>query len=230
MQFLEYSVIGLRAARHELASQTHAARVTLFPMVHVAEAAFYDRIMPDVLAHDVVLFEGVKSRRANVLTRVYRWLPFGRLGLVRQPTFGLSDGPARLVHADLSTDEFEALWRDLPLWQRVAAAVLTTVFGVWRRFTATRSGIARHMNQDDLPNRETVMAPGTPFEGWENAIRHARDARLRACLRAELSDLTAPKHVAVIYGAGHMPAVMNELTAIGGFRPVSSEWLEAIPL
>jgi hypothetical protein len=89
MQFIEPSVMGVRSARLSFASPRSSARVTLFPMAHVGEPAFYQATYADALAHDVVLFEGVRSPITTRITRSYRWLVGSRAmaGLVVQPTF-----------------------------------------------------------------------------------------------------------------------------------------------
>lgn len=46
MQFLEHSVIGLRAACYTLRSRMFGTEITLFPMVHLGENGFFSRFMP----------------------------------------------------------------------------------------------------------------------------------------------------------------------------------------
>ena len=62
MQFIESSVIGLRVARHKLGSRSFKPTVTLFPMIHVGEAAFFERVYNDAARHDIILLEGVRSK------------------------------------------------------------------------------------------------------------------------------------------------------------------------
>ena len=44
MQFIESSVIGLRAACHVLRSPEHGAEICLFPMIHIGTANFYAEV------------------------------------------------------------------------------------------------------------------------------------------------------------------------------------------
>lgn len=234
MQFLESSIVGLRAARHRLAAPDHPAEVTLFPMVHVGASAFYDRVATGALAHDVVLVEGVRARSVWVLTRAYRWAPLGRLGLVAQPRLTADGGGAEVILADVTPAEFERLWQGLPRWLRLATGIAAPAYGLWLRLTATRATLARKQCTTDLPDRDTALAHGTPAGGVLSVILHARDENLARVLSAELDKANVapdtPRRIAVVYGAAHMPAVLAELRRHGGFRPVESEWLEAIPL
>lgn len=231
MQFLESSVIGLRAARHRLAAADHPAEVTLLPVIHVGEAAFFDRIAAEALSHDVVLVEGVQSRSAWFLTRAYRWLPLRRLGLVTQGTIGPGDSGAEVILADVGPAEFDRLWRELPGWLRLGVALGAPAYGLWLRLTATREGVVREQSASDLHDRDIALSHDTPAGGVLDVILHARDTHLRAVLSRQLDGArTGRRRIAVVYGAAHMPAVLAELRAHGGFRPVDSEWLDVIRL
>lgn len=231
MQFLESSILGLRAARHRLAAPDHAAEVTLFPMIHIGEAAFFDRVASDALAHDVVLVEGVRARSVWLLTRAYRWAPLKRLGLVAQPAIRPDAGGAEVILADISPAAFDKLWRAQPAWHRTGFALAAPAYGLWLRLTASRATLARRQCTTDLPDRDTTLAHDTPAGGLLSVILHARDANLTRVLGAELDKArNTPRRIAVVYGAAHMPAILAELRAHGGFRPVESDWLEAIPL
>ncbi len=231
MQFLESSVLGLRSARHRLAAPDHPAEVTLFPMIHIGEAGFFDRVASEALAHDVVLVEGVRARSVWLLTRAYRWAPLKRLGLVAQTAIGPDPGGAEVILADVSPAEFERLWRALPPWQRLAIALGAPAYGLWLRLTASRATLARRQCTTDLHDRDVILAHDTPAGGPLSVILHARDANLARMLRGELEKACkTPRRIAVVYGAAHMPAVMAELRAHGAFRPVESAWLDAITL
>lgn len=228
MQFLESSVIGLRSARHVLTSPIHAARITLYPMVHIGEAAFYRQVHAEAAAHDVALLEGVRSPVARHLTRSYRWTNTAALGLVLQPAPSFGPGDCRAVHADLSAAEFDALWRDIPAPLRFAVLAASSGIGIARRITATRDSLARGLCRTDLSSRDDIHAR----TGWSAAfvtlLLTARDARLCARLDALLADPSGPARIAVIYGAAHMPAVTRHLSERAGFAPIQSDWLTVI--
>ena len=139
MQFVEVSMLGVRSARLTFAGRTSSARVTLFPMVHVGEPAFYEATYADALRHEVVLIEGVRSPITTRVTRSYRWLVGSQAmaGLVVQPRFPTEGGRARIVHADLTAEEFAREWATVPLWLRATIYVLAPLIGLQRRWFST---------------------------------------------------------------------------------------------
>lgn len=231
MQILESSMLGLRTARLVLGSSGSNVTVTLFPMVHVGDEAFYRAAYADALAHDVLLFEGVQSPVARRLTRVYRWIDVGRLGLTVQPREALlGRGVARLVHADLSADEFHAEWRRVPLGLRIYLSLAAPVVGLWLRFFATRESIAKRQVQEDLRSEEEILDWTPRWAAFEQSLIHARDARLVECLAREIERAgDAPLRIAIVFGAGHARAVLAYLSR-RGFICIDSAWREIIAL
>lgn len=225
MQFIESSILGVRAARLSFTSPRTETRVTLFPMAHVGEPDFYKATYEDALDHDVVLLEGVHSPVAARITRSYRWLVGSRAmaGLVVQPRMPAEGGKARLVHADLAGEEFEAEWKAVPLWQRLAIYALAPLVGLRRRWFSTRSKLAKDMACDYEPSLAEFLAMTPETGALTQAVLHARDQRLLERLGAELESLP-PKAIAVVYGAAHMRAVVGELTTKRAFMVSDAQW------
>ena len=192
-------------------------------MVHVGEAAFFTKVHDEALRHDVVLVEGVRSPVVRRLTRSYRWIQFDRLGLVLQtrlPSPG-STG-ARIVHADLSPDEFHAEWSKVPFYYRAAGYVLTPLIGLRRRWFASRESLADRLSMEDNLSSEEILSWDPNWGILMHSILGARDLRLVECLRREIDQLEKGS-IAIVYGAGHMRAVLAELKRLG-FRPAGSSW------
>jgi hypothetical protein len=231
MQLVETSLFGLRAARHRLTSPAHRVSVTLYPMVHVGEAAFFDHIYQEAFRHDVVLVEGVRSPVSKCLTRVYRWLNFDRLGLVIQPRTPLSHAvSARIVHADLSGEEFETEWRKVPMLHRLAVLALSPLIGLKLRLFGSRDSIAYRMTLEDRRSSEEVLSWDPVWAALDHSLLGARDARLVERLREQLDQPAAQERsVAIVFGAAHMRAVLGELAG-RGFRSVESKWLTVFSL
>lgn len=218
-------MFGLRAARHQFTHPTGQS-VTLFPMVHVGERAFYSRVYEDACGHDVVLVEGVDSPVVKRLTRVYRWLDHSRLGLVVQPRHPeAGQTSARMVHADLSAEEFHRHWRQIPLWLRMLLSAAVPVMALRMRRSATRDSIAARLALEDRRSPEEILRWSPARAAFDRCILHARDERLLACLDAQLDGTAAAgARVAVVYGAAHMRAVLEALKR-RGFRCVESSWM-----
>jgi hypothetical protein len=225
MQILETSSLGLRSARLVFRKIDSAVSVTLFPMVHVGEKRFYREAFDEAFSHDVVLVEGVRSAVTRNLTRSYRWIDLERLELVLQPkTPPQAAIAARIITADLTTAEFERQWRMVPMRYRALFLVLAPLYGIYLRLIGSRETIAKRQALEDLASAEESLNWDPAFEGVENAILHARDARLIECLRAELDDKSdARKRIAIVYGARHMRAVLRELTG-QGFVCAEARW------
>ena len=220
-------MLGVRSARLTFVSPTSPICVTLFPMVHVGEAAFYCETYADAQAHDVVLLEGVRSPVGTRITRSYRWLVGSRdmAGLIVQPRFPTSKPRPRIVHADLSQEEFEAEWRKVPLWLRLTVYALSPVIGLRRRWRYSRERLAKDMSCEDQPSLAELLAMTPETGALTQAILHARDERLieRLCSEIETGG-TEAKKVAVVYGATHMRAMVRELTHHRDFVVRAAEW------
>ena len=212
MQILEASFLGLRSARLLFRDPEAGHEVTIFPMVHVGEEAFYARVQSEAFAHKTVLYEGVRSPRPRILTASYRWLDHERLGLVVQPQLDEQDTETRLVHADISGEEMSRLWKAMPLWLRIVIGLGAPLYGLYMRFAATRESIAKGMSKDMLKTSIHILEEGDEFQPMRDMIMTARDAKLAGALFGEIEGSQGPAKIAVVYGAGHVPALIRELT------------------
>lgn len=223
MQILESSMLGLRTARMVFRSRESPVSVTLYPMVHVGDERFYKETYDEAFSHDAVLVEGVRSPVGRNLTRSYRWIDLKKLGLVRQPKAPPQDSvPARIVKADLTTEEFHREWRKVSLLLRAAFLFAAPIYGIHRRLFSSRQNLARNMCLEDRKSAEEILNWSPKFEPVNHSILHARDQRLIECMAAEL-DSTSNKRVAIVYGARHMRAIVRELTR-QGFHCSDASW------
>lgn len=222
MQFLEWSVAGLRSARWVYRDVERDLSVTLYPMVHLGEAAFYEAVYADAATHDAVVLEGIGGGVARRLTRSYRWIAPGRLGLVVQPRFDREHG--RLIRGDLDPEAFEAIWRAAPRSERWSFEIAATGFGLWQRLKATRASLGRGLCTTDLRDRDTILSWSERNAPMLEALLSERDAALGNAMRGLFQESEGSGTIAVVFGAGHMGALSHLL--IGeGFRPVESTWL-----
>lgn len=204
-------------------SRVSLVSVTLYPMAHVGDDRFYKEVYDEAFAHDVVLVEGVRSPVGRNLTRSYRWIDFEKLGLVLQPdTPSPGTVPARIVKADLTTEEFHREWRKVPLLLRAAFLFAAPAYGIYRRLFASRQSLVRNMSLEDRKSADEILSWSPRFEPVNRSIIHARDERLIECVAAELGG-DAGKRVAVVYGARHIRAVLRELTR-RGFHCSDASW------
>jgi hypothetical protein len=231
MQIIESSALGVRSARIQFRHPTGRQSVTLFPMIHIGEPEFYRTAFDDAFAHDVVLVEGIKSPISMRITRSYRWLLASkRIDLSLQPRSPEAGTcHAKIVHADLSPAEFAAEWQKVTLWLRLAVYLISPLIGLHRRWFATRESIAKGMSMDDQPSQKELVEWSPEGGAITEAILNSRDERLLDRLREQLSGEPTAR-IAVVYGAGHMRAVVRELTARQGYMTGQSDWLTVFHL
>jgi hypothetical protein len=228
MQILESSPLGLRAARLTFASKVSGKTVTLFPMVHIGIPAFYREVYEDALAHDAVLIEGLRSPVTKRITRSYRWIVGAkRLGLIVQPKLAETSAvPPRVIHADLSHEEFIREWRRAPFHLRIFWYLAAPAYGLCQRWFGTLEGLARGHTMDDVLGRGEALSWTPTVGAIHGSILGARDARLVQRLSEALSaPLDQVRSVAVVYGGAHMRAVIAELTRRRDYIAGDTRWL-----
>jgi hypothetical protein len=228
MRIIESSAWALRTARFSLRNPKSGIRITLFPMVHVGEAAFFETVFADAFSHDVVLVEGVRSPIVRRITRSYRWVKGSKtMNLVIQPPHPPQDiCLARVVHADLSNEAFAQVWLKIPLWVRALTYVASAMIGLGRRWFGSRATLAKGLSMDDLADRTEILSFSPETAALNDAVLHARDACLIERLGEQLDDpATGMQRLAIVYGAHHMRAVLRELTSRRGYRVERGDWL-----
>lgn len=226
MQFIENSVLAVRAAHYVLARDSESPRFELFPMIHVGSADYYAQVRGRLDSCDTILFEGVGTLRARIMTLSYSLLTRRRrLGLVTQRSaLPLTDLRAKLVHADVTAEEFYEKWGRVPWHWRVAVAICAPSLGVYRYFTATRRSIGKRLTVDDLPSREAALS-GESLQQLDDVIMGSRDKKLVAKLEDILAQSRSDHTIGIVYGAAHMRAVTAALMGKLRYRVVQSEWL-----
>lgn len=231
MQILESSVFGLRSARLGFQSANANASVTLFPMVHVGDNSFFDRVYRDAFDHDVILVEGVKSPISRYMTRSYRWAASGKLGLSVQPPYPKDElATEKTKLADISSEQFFVEWKKIPWWQRTLLRIMAPVLGLHHRLFYSRESLAENMAMEDMQSSDDFISYNPDFEALNNCILYARDEILTSKLREEIKKAALmPIRISVVYGAAHMRAVITELQNLR-FSCQSSDWITIFPL
>jgi hypothetical protein len=204
----------------------------MYPMMHMAEPRFYAAVTARLRNADVVVAEGVgssgPSRRSTLVSALmlsYRVLRFNRRMTLVDQDINYAALTAEVVHPDVSVAEFQAGWRRVPLKQRLGVWCLLPAIIVVRLFGGARLAWSRWLEQNDLPSpEEEAMAEAMPE--LDAAFGGRRDDRLLDTL-SQLHERrgTEPIEVAVVYGAGHVRAIVAGLTQRHGYRVRSADWL-----
>ncbi len=229
MQLTEVSMTGVRSAVITVQRLNTPLRFMLVPMVHLGTPDFYRDVTSRLADCQVIVAEGVSGDSAltRALTLAYR-MPArsNRLGLVVQDIdlSALARAGAHVVRPDLTAEQARRGWRTVPLVHRLAVLALVPVFATAFRLFGSRRVMSRFLATDDLPTPEEHQIRQA-FPALTNLIGDDRD---RMLVRTLVSILSAradePIVVAVVWGAGHMAAVIRELARYE-YRPRRAEWL-----
>ena len=221
---------GIRSAIITLKAPDTAMRIILFPMLHLGSATYYGSVTTRLTDCDLIVAEGIAGRSATgrALTLAYR-LPARRrrLALTVQSIDYAGLG-IPVVRPDMTARQFRERWRSVPLLQRLAIWCLVPPFALAFALLGTRRTLSRHLGAEDLPDPVEAQARQLMPQLHDVILDH-RDRLLTDCL----ASIYAARHtedidVAVVYGAGHMPAVTRELFRRYGYRPRTADWLTVL--
>jgi hypothetical protein len=231
MQLIEVSVIGVRSAVVTLRRSDSPMRFVLYPMMHLGTETFYRQVSRRLSGCQLIVAEGVSGRSilTSALTMAYR-LPGRRrrLGLVKQQ-IDLAGLGVPVIRPDLTAAEFKHGWRALPVLQRTMIICIAPVMAVGFFLFGTRRMLSRYANVDDLPDQMQSQVRDQAGE-FEELIVDSRDRLLLSALDAIHDERCSESiAIAVVYGAGHMPAVVHHLLGRHGYRAREAEWLTVFP-
>ena len=202
-------------------------RFVLFPMIHLGAPEFYAEVARRLRHCDLILTEGVGGRRTSVVTLSYRLAgKIRRFGLVEQRhALRLRGLGVPLENVDATAAQFGRSWRNAPQYIRLFMLVGAPLFGLWLVVSGSRSFIARNMEVNDLPDPDDAFMPDAAA-AIDAAVVHDRDRLLCSAIAREAAlDPDRTKTIAVLWGAGHIPAVAHFLLGPLGYRVASAEWV-----
>lgn len=230
MQFLESSVIGLRSAVTELGSQKVSPQFLIIPMIHIGDPSFYEDVSRRLDECQTIIFEGVPGFRARLIKQAYRITVKRRsLGLVLQSdTIRMSRFKARKIHGDITSEGFAANLRSLPWLQQIGLLILAPIYGCWTYLVASRDSLARGNSKDSLSN--TYAHPESDsVANIRDVILTKRDEVIVSCIDNYIRNCEDKNETAaILFGAGHMPAIVSHLRDKHGYSPKKSEWVSVI--
>jgi hypothetical protein len=227
VQLIEVSITGVRSAVITLRCRDAPLAFVLFPMLHLGTEAFYRTVTDRLSSCDVVVAEGISGQSVVVaaLTLAYR-LPGRRrrLGLVRQH-IDLAGLGVPVIRPDMTAAEFGEGWRAVPVLQRTLVICVAPLLAAVFWLIGTRRMLSRYAAVDDLPAPDESQLRDHASELMELIVDRRDSLLLSALDDLHGQQMTEPMTVAVVYGAGHMPAVAHHLAAAYGYRPRVAEWL-----
>ncbi|MFD7296704.1 hypothetical protein ACFV9W_25725 [Streptomyces sp. NPDC059897] len=235
MQIIEVTGFAVRSAVITMRSSGTPLEFVLFPMLHVAAPTFYAQVRLRLRTCDLVVMEGIRGRSAaaSTLTLAYRFAPRrSRNGLQEQSDELLLPDGIPVVHADVSAAEAIADLKALSRWTYPLMLLAAPVMGLVFALRGPRAFLDEDLAVDDLPT--TLRAELLADDPVAHAMTDRRDRRLLDALdeihakhnaKHNAEHRTEPLRVAVVYGAGHIPAIVTGLRERHGYRPRDAEWL-----
>src|SRR5215510_553862 len=144
MQFIEKNSFNVRSAVYHLKKDGAELEFILFPMIHVGSKEFYDEVSRRLAACDLILAEGVNSRKAHLITLSYRVVKkIRRMDLVTQQdgmnVSGLRD---KIINADMDARAFDERWSELSLWLKAQLFLFLPIYIVNLFLFGTRETLA----------------------------------------------------------------------------------------
>lgn len=232
MQFIEKNSFHVRSAVYLLKKDGSALEFLLFPMVHVGSPEFYDEISRRLASCDLILAEGVKSRRVNLLTLSYRIVRhIRRMELVtQQDGMRIESFRAKILNTDIDGAAFDERWSSLPIFLRAQLLVLLPVYVVYLFLFGTRETLAENIALDDLPSSEESLLADEDFELLDSLIIDERDRILIEHVARLEDQQNEARQIGIVYGAGHMRSTIRFLMQKLNYRIAKAEWVKVFDL
>ena len=229
MEIISSTVIGVQSAVRRLELDDQSPTYLILPMIHIAEQGFYDEVTKRLQCCDIILVEGVKSTKVGLLSASYRYAAVNpKLNMVLQSTMNLDELKGKIIHADVSSKDFDNKWSKLPLVQRLALPILAPLFGLYLRFFGTREHFAKHSTFNMKMSQNEILDDGETLPEFKEMVVDWRDEHLLEIVKQTKtcgSDIQPV--IGIVYGAHHMRAVLYFLVRQMGYRITQSEWLTA---
>jgi hypothetical protein len=204
----------------------------VFPMIHVASPRFYGAVADRLRRCDLLVVEGVSGRSALTwaITLTYRVMPMNRRSGLVVDNIPYESLGVPVIYADMTSNELHAGWRVMSLRHRLATWCFVPFVAVAQLFGGTRRLLSSEVEVNDLPSaRQEALIDSEFGEQFERAIVGNRDDLLLGVLSDLVRTRSAERiDVAIVYGAGHVPAIVRGLYQRHGYRPRTGEWLTVL--
>jgi hypothetical protein len=230
MQIIEVTGYAVRSAVITMRRTGKPFEFVIFPMLHVASPTFYSQVRLRLRECDLIVVEGIRGRSAAVssLTLAYRFAPRRRRNGLQEQSDGLllPEG-VPVVNPDVTAAEALAELKTLPRSTYLLLMIAAPVMGLVFALRGPRAFLDEDLVVEDLPS--TLRAEMLADNDVEHAMMGRRDQRLLDALGEIHTERgEEPLRVAIVYGAGHVPAIVSGLWNRYGYRPREAEWLTVL--
>jgi hypothetical protein len=227
VQILEVTGYAIRSAAITLRRADTPLTFVLYPMLHFAAPSFYAEVRRRLRSCDLIVSEGVAgpTLQSSAMDLTNRLFPRGRQrGLVGQTDEMVLPPGIPVIRPDLPLIDLDRQLRSLPTLTQLAFLAGTHPTAVALALAGPAIFLDDDLAVHDFPfTASEERARDTPLA--HAALDH-RDRLLLADLCEVHEQRSAePITVGVVYGAGHMPAVVNGLTDRYRYRVRDAEWM-----
>jgi hypothetical protein len=233
MQFIEKNSFNVRSAIYRLKKDDEGLEFILFPMIHVGSQEFYDEVSQRLAKCDLILAEGVDSKKANLLTRSYRIVrKIRRMDLVtQQEGMNVSSFRDKLMNADMEGRAFDEHWSSLPPALKAQIFLLIPVYVIYLFLFGTREIIAENIAVEDLPSSNEVLFQDDNLDKLDALLIDERDRSLiRNIVSLHEANGSNKQTVGIVFGAMHMRNVTSFLLHKLKYRIAKAEWVKVFDL
>jgi len=214
-------------------------KVSLYGVVHIADADYYQLVQRDLDGFDSVLYEGVSvNQQPNGETKVLNTIQklFGQvLGLTFQKD-GISYINSNMVHADISMTDLQKNMGDeklTPFGQYVKPGQLDNMKPI---LDLASEFIKMYMDSNPQLRNSWKMQFATQLSQTDissqlspqmhKAIVVDRNKIVLSVLEEQMRDHPNKKNICIFYGAGHNPDFVTRLTQ-DGWAQSGKRWMTA---
>jgi hypothetical protein len=231
MQFIEKNSFNVRSAVYQLKKDGTGLEFLVFPMIHVGSREFYEEVSRRLSTCDLILAEGVKSKRANILTLSYRIVKkIRRMDLITQHDGMKVEGlREKILNADMEGPLFDERWSSLPFVLRAQLFIIIPFYVVYLFLFGTRETLAENLAVEDLPSSEEILDDS--FEELDALMIDERDRKLIEYITKFNDERSEkPQRIGIVYGAFHMRGIMAFLMQKLNYRVSKAEWVKIFDL
>ncbi len=233
MQFIEKNSFNLRAAVYSLRKDSTSLEFVVFPMIHVGSRAYYQEITRRLATCDLILVEGVKSRKVTILTLSYRFIKkIRRMDLITQHEgIRLDELRSEIKNTDIEGNAFDERWSSLSITSRLQMFIFVPFCVLYLFLFGSRETIANNLTLEDLPSSDEVLMEDETLSALDSLIVDERDrVLLEHIARVNEERTQTSQRVGILYGAFHMRHVMPFLMQKLKYRVVKADWVKVFDL
>jgi hypothetical protein len=202
-------------------------------MIHVGSREYYQEITRRLANCDLILVEGVKSRKVTILTLSYRFIKkIRRMDLITQyEGIRLDAFRNEIRNTDMEGNAFDERWSSLPITSRLQLFILVPFCVLYLFLFGTRETLADNLALDDLPSSDEVLLEDETLIQLDSLLIDERDRKLLEHIaRVNEERAQTSQKIGVLYGAFHMRHVMPFLMQKLNYRVVKADWVKVFDL